>query len=386
MTTANASIDGRPGGLRHVGRSGLRAIFGTRDGRVGSALIAIVVAVALVGPALAPESPERTGVGPPSQGPSSAHPLGTDGRGSDVLSRVLSGGRRTVVLPLIATAVAFLVGGMIGITLGYLGGRPDLFGARVIDVLLGLPPLLVVLVILAGFGAGSGVVVIAVSLVFAPRIARILRGATQGVSTQDYVKAAQARGESTRGIVLWEVAPNITPTMLVEFALRLTYAIIFIASLELPRTRGAAADGRLGADGGREPGHHHRQSLGHRRPGDTDRPALGRGQLRRGRRDPVPRRRGRARGAGAMSADICIRNGTALVGPELEPVALGELRISADRIVSIGDIGDEPGTIVDAGGGYVLPGLVDAHVHLSLDGALDPFGVEVPGMFLRLPR
>ncbi len=231
MTTANASIDGRPGGLRHVGRSGLRAIFGTRDGRVGSALIAIVVAVALVGPALAPESPERTGVGPPSQGPSSAHPLGTDGRGSDVLSRVLSGGRRTVVLPLIATAVAFLVGGMIGITLGYLGGRPDLFGARVIDVLLGLPPLLVVLVILAGFGAGSGVVVIAVSLVFAPRIARILRGATQGVSTQDYVKAAQARGESTRGIVLWEVAPNITPTMLVEFALRLTYAIIFIASL-----------------------------------------------------------------------------------------------------------------------------------------------------------
>lgn len=208
-----------------------RAATGSREGRIGVILVALVVAIAIVGPSLAPEDPDKVGVAAPAATPSPEHPLGTDTLGRDVLSRVMSGGRQTIFLPLAATMAAFLIGGLSGMAFGYLGGRIDLFGSRIIDVLMGLPSLIVVLVIIGGFGTSGVVVVTAIALVFAPRVARILRGATQAVRAQDYVLAAQARGETTTAILLRELLPNIAPTLLVEFALRLTYAVIFIASL-----------------------------------------------------------------------------------------------------------------------------------------------------------
>jgi peptide/nickel transport system permease protein len=136
-----------------------------------------------------------------------------------------------IVTPLIATLGAFSMGGLLGLLSGYLGGRFDQVVGRVIDIGLSLPPLLVVLVVTAAFGTDTTVIVLAVALVYAPRVARVLRGATQGVATREYVMAAQARGEHSLPIVLREILPNIAPTVFVEFAVRLVYVILFITTL-----------------------------------------------------------------------------------------------------------------------------------------------------------
>jgi peptide/nickel transport system permease protein len=89
----------------------------------------------------------------------------------------------------------------------------------------------VVLVVVSVLQPTPPILILAVALVFAPRIARVLRGATAAISVREYVQAAQARGESTAAIVVYELFPNILPTAMVEFAARLTYAIIFVATL-----------------------------------------------------------------------------------------------------------------------------------------------------------
>jgi len=100
-----------------------------------------------------------------------------------------------------------------------------------INRLLALPPFLLVLVIIAGFGTGESVIVIAVAAVYAPSITRVIRSATQVIRPREFVLVARARGDSLGWITLREIAPNIVPTLLVEIALRLTFAVMFIASL-----------------------------------------------------------------------------------------------------------------------------------------------------------
>jgi peptide/nickel transport system permease protein len=203
----------------------------TPEGILGLALLVGILAVILVGPFLTPYPPLEIGVGPPAEPPSSAHWFGTDNLGRDVFSRVLAGGRSVIQAPLVGIALAFIVGAPLGMIAGYRGGVLDAISTRLLDVLLAVPPLLTVLVILAAFGTDFKVLVISVALVYFPRIARVLRGAVQGLQMQDYVLAAQARGESTRWIVLREIAPNMTAVLFVEVALRITFAIVFVASL-----------------------------------------------------------------------------------------------------------------------------------------------------------
>jgi peptide/nickel transport system permease protein len=207
------------------------AIITSTEGRIGLAILAALMVLIVFGPMLAPYSPTAVGVGGLDTGPSSAHPLGTDDLGRDLLSRLLYGGRSVVLVPLVATTLAFAIGGITGLVAGYVGGRFDTFVSRVIDVLIALPPILLVLVVLAAAGSSNLVIIVAVAVVYSPRVARVIRGATQGVMTQDYVLAAQARGEHTLPIVLREVLPNIGPTVFVEFAVRFTYVMIFVTTL-----------------------------------------------------------------------------------------------------------------------------------------------------------
>lgn len=212
-------------------RAAWRVMAATTEGRVGMALVVIVLAIGVFGPAIAPYDPEALGDAKPALDPSASHLLGTDTLGRDVLSRVLSGGRAILILPIIATLLAFLIGGLVGMSFAYKGGRLDTIGSRVIDVLLGIPPLLVVMIVITGFGSSAPVVVMAIGLVFAPRVARVLRGAAESVVAQDYILAAVARGERTLTLVVRELLPNIVAPVLVDFALRLTYAILFVAAL-----------------------------------------------------------------------------------------------------------------------------------------------------------
>lgn len=237
MSAVHASLPAvapqTPAELDHAGPppSLRRALLATLEGRLGLALGLLMLAVIVAGPALAPYDPSALATGPALSGPSAAHLLGTDQLGRDVLSRVLCGGRTVLLVPLAAVTLSLAVGGGLGLLGAYRGGLVDAVITRTFDLLLALPPLLLVLVLIAGLGSSTIVLVLVVAPVFAPRLGRVVRGAAQAVVTQDYMAAARARGESTGRILLWELLPNAAPTVIANFSLYLTYGIIFVATL-----------------------------------------------------------------------------------------------------------------------------------------------------------
>jgi peptide/nickel transport system permease protein len=211
--------------------SALRAVLQSAEGRIGFGIGAAVLFVIIFGRFFTPYPPNAIQVGPSAAGPSWSHLLGTDALGRDVLSRLLVGGGAIIVIPLIAVTIAWLLGltfGMLGV---YRGGVIDALISRFLDLLLTLPPLLIVLTLIGGAGTSSLVLVASLVLVYTPRMARIARGATQGVITSEYVQAAQARGERTLAILFREVLPNIISPTVADYALRITYGVIFIATL-----------------------------------------------------------------------------------------------------------------------------------------------------------
>jgi peptide/nickel transport system permease protein len=211
--------------------SALRALTASWEGRAGLALGALMLLVIFLGPVLAPHDPTTINVAKPLSGPGPGHPFGTDNLGRDVFSRFLCGGRLVLLVPLGAVALTVLLGALPGMLAAYTGGRTDMLITRLFDLLLTLPPLLVVLVVIGGAGSSSLVLLVTVGLIYAPRVGRIARGATQAVVTNEYVQAAEARGERTLTILVREIAPNIAGPLIADLALRLTYAVIFVATL-----------------------------------------------------------------------------------------------------------------------------------------------------------
>jgi ABC-type dipeptide/oligopeptide/nickel transport system permease subunit len=197
---------------------------------VGLVLLAITVFIAIFGGFFAPYSPTET-VGIPGAPPGPGHPLGLDFIGRDVLSRVLFAGRSTLTLAVLAVVLTYAIGVTIGLVAGFSRSKADPLLMRSVDVLLSVPALLVILLFVTGFGSGSVVLVVAVSLVLLPGVARIVRSATLEVSTRGYVEAAVARGEPTRSLLAREVLPNISGVITADLGLRFSWGIILIASV-----------------------------------------------------------------------------------------------------------------------------------------------------------
>jgi peptide/nickel transport system permease protein len=207
------------------------AISTTLEGKVAVVLIAIIAIVVIFGPFLAPYPPNEIGVGPPLSSPSTQHLLGTDSLGRDVLSRLLAGGGAIIIIPFLAVTFAQILGGGLGMVAAYKGGTADSVITRGFDVILTIPPLLMVLVLIASLGTSDAVIIGTVALVFTPRAGRIIRGATRTVMSRDYVTAAHTRGESSGYVMFREILPNIAAPFVADFALKLTYGIIFVATL-----------------------------------------------------------------------------------------------------------------------------------------------------------
>jgi peptide/nickel transport system permease protein len=198
--------------------------------KVGLALVVVLVAVALFGPFVAPESTTAF-VGTPYQTPSADALLGTDFLGRDVLSRFLSGGRSILGLSVLATALALVVGVAIGLFSAYARSWVDDVIMRSLDVVLAFPSIVLVLLLVAMIGPELWLLVLTVAGSHAPRIARLVRGAALEVVERDFVKAAEVLGEPRRKILIGEILPNITSPLMVEASLRLTYSIGLIAAI-----------------------------------------------------------------------------------------------------------------------------------------------------------
>ena len=202
----------------------------TTSGAIGAGIVLFVVLVAIFGPYLAPHDPTAP-VGIPLSGSSSHAWLGTDFLGRDVLSRVLYGGRSTLLLGGAATVLTYLIGVPAGLVAGYSRTALDPLIMRGVDVVLSFPALLIMLLAVTAFGNGPVVLVGSAALVLFPGVARIVRTATAEVATRAYVEAAMARGERPAAVVRREILPNIVPPLVADLGIRFSWSIILIASV-----------------------------------------------------------------------------------------------------------------------------------------------------------
>jgi ABC-type dipeptide/oligopeptide/nickel transport system permease subunit len=189
-----------------------------------------VLIFAFVGPFVAPYGAGEI-VGLPYAAPSPDHPLGTDYLGEDVWSRLLLGGWTVIVLAGIGTLIAYVVGTTLGLVAAFDQGWPDSLIMRSVDVLLAIPPILFLLVLATGTGAGPVVVVLGIAIIQVPTVARVVRSAALEVSVRGYVEAATARGDKTRQILFREVLPNISGPIAADLGPRFTVSILLVAGL-----------------------------------------------------------------------------------------------------------------------------------------------------------
>lgn len=209
----------------------VRRLVHTPQGAIGLALVALVLVIALAGPALAPYSPEALSPLRRYRPPGPEFWLGTDQLGRDILSRLLAGARATVLLAMLATLLGTLAGALIGTTSAYLGGRIDEAVMRTVDAVMALPSLLLALLIVSVLGRGAENAVLAIAVAFTPGMARITRSVALAVRRQDYVNAAIARGEGTAYIVLREMLPNVIAPIVIEMSIRVAFAVMLFATL-----------------------------------------------------------------------------------------------------------------------------------------------------------
>ncbi len=199
--------------------------------RIGAFFVLILVVVAVIGPYVAPHGPSDF-VGVPFSPPGGAAGiLGTDYLGQDVLSRFLYGGRGILVMAFVSTAIGLIFGVAIGLVAAYARNALDDVLMRAMDVIMAFPQIMLALVAVSLVGAQTWVIIAAIALTTAPRVARVARGAAQPVVERDFVAATESMGLSRVRILTGELLPNILGPMMVEASLRLTYSIGVIAAL-----------------------------------------------------------------------------------------------------------------------------------------------------------
>ena len=213
-------------------RERMRALLRSPSFLIGAAVILFWIACAILGDRITPFDPRFDQTNDLSQGPSSEHFFGTDRLGRDVFSRVLAGSRDILLIAPAATLLATILGTTLGLVTGYLRGIADDTVSRVIDAVLAIPLILMAVTVVAALGSRSvWTIIIVISIVFTPVIARTVRAAVLGEAGLDYVEAARLRGERSPYVMFSEVLPNVMPPILVEATIRLGYAIFAVATL-----------------------------------------------------------------------------------------------------------------------------------------------------------
>jgi dipeptide transport system permease protein len=213
----------------------------------------------VVAPALAPHDPLDqdllSGLLPPQgiEGGDPSFPLGTDGLGRDILSRLIFGARVTIVVAVVAAGLACILGSLLGLVAGFLKGAVDHAVSRLVDIWMAFPPVLLSIVLAAMMGAGLTAVIVAIGVIDWTRFARIVRAETLLQSEMDYVAAARALGMRRLAILVREVAPNVLPLVMTLLSVEMGIAVVVEAILsfvgvsvtsDFPTWGGMIAEGR----------------------------------------------------------------------------------------------------------------------------------------------
>jgi len=198
---------------------------------VGAAIIVFWVVCAVFGRLIAPYNPLAQQLLFANTGPSGTHWFGTDPLGRDVLSRVLVGARDILIVTPLATILGTILGTALGLAMGYFGGALDLIAGRLVEAVLALPAVIISFLFIVALGASKITLIIVIGFIFTPLIARTVRAAVLTERHLDYLSSARLLGERPLRVMFGEILPNVLPAILVEFTVRLGYAVFAVATL-----------------------------------------------------------------------------------------------------------------------------------------------------------
>jgi len=210
----------------------LRLLVRTPTVMIGALVILFWVVCAIFPGLVARYDPIFDNQLPTNLSPSWDFPFGTDTNGRDVLSRVLAGSRSVLLIAPAATLIGTVLGTVLGLITGYFRGIVDDVTGRVIDAVLALPLIVTAILIVTAVGSSSRwVVALTIGLIFTPVVSRTVRASVLAETELDYVQAARLRGERAPYIMFSEILPNVLAPIVVEFTVRLGYAIFAVATL-----------------------------------------------------------------------------------------------------------------------------------------------------------
>jgi peptide/nickel transport system permease protein len=216
-----------PGAWTSLGRFVRRKPLGA----AGGVIMLVMVVTAVLAPWLQTEDPIATNAAYTLGRPNGAHWLGTDHLGRDIYSRIVHGAWVSLVVGLGSTLLGSVLGGIIGLLSGYIGGKTDLITQRFLDILQGLPLLVLALVMSASLGPSIRNVIIAISIPIIPRAARVIRASVLSIREMQYVEAARAVGLRHLRIAFRHILPNTIGPFIVLCTAQLGSAILVEAAL-----------------------------------------------------------------------------------------------------------------------------------------------------------
>jgi peptide/nickel transport system permease protein len=196
----------------------------------GMLMIIIYILVAVFAPLIAP-FPERMVVGPEYMPWDQVHLLGTDNLGRDMLSRLIFGARNTVGIAFATTALAFLIGSILGLLAATVGGWLDQVLSRAVDVLMAIPALIFSLLLLTIFGTSVITLILVIAVIDSTRVFRLARSVALNIVVMDYIEAAKLRGEGLWRLITREILPNAMAPLVAEFGLRFCFVFLAISAL-----------------------------------------------------------------------------------------------------------------------------------------------------------
>ena len=197
---------------------------------IGLILTALFLFAAIFAPWIAPYSNSEI-VGDVWEPSSSRFWLGTDNLGRDLLSRLIYGARTTILIAVLATALSFILGSVLGFAAAVVGGWFDLSMSRFVDLLMAIPTLIFALVVLSVLPSTLVTLILVMGILDATRVYRLSRAVAVDINVMDFVEAAKLRGEGTGWIIFREILPNALSPLVSELGLRFIYAVLFLSAL-----------------------------------------------------------------------------------------------------------------------------------------------------------
>jgi peptide/nickel transport system permease protein len=220
-----------PKGIFFKGAGKTEGTFFTPPFLISGILLFLIIFCCICAPVFAPYSESRQDLSASLSPPSSEHILGADKMGRDLFSRLLYGGRVTLISALGVVILSIIIGAPLGLFSGFYGGKFDSIVCRFCDVLLSFPSLLLAFLFVTALGRGITSAVAALGIIYVPMITRLVRSLTLVEKNKTYVEAAESIGFSGPYILFRHILPNCVNTMLVQLTLDLAYAILDLAAL-----------------------------------------------------------------------------------------------------------------------------------------------------------